>query len=166
MTEFIFEPLASHHDRAAFACGSALLDGYLQTRARQDVKRLAAAAFVMVPSSQRTQIAGYYTLSAGSIGLDEIPAVVADKMARYPAVPVTLLGRLARDLRFPGTGGFLLTHALTRAYQSSSQVAAVGVVVDAIDDPAIRFYRKFEFQPLPNRPNRLFLSMQTIEQWL
>jgi len=44
----------------------------------------------------------------------------------------------------------------------SAQIAAVAVVVDAVDANAIRFYKHFDFMPFPERPNRLFLPMETI----
>lgn len=61
-----------------------------------------------------------------------------------------------------GIGEFFLIDALRRAYFQSSQIAAVAVVLDAIDEQAARFYRHFEFIPLPDRPDRLFLPMKTI----
>ena len=73
-------------------------------------------------------------------------------------------GRLSVDHRYQGQGigEFLLIDALRRAYFQSSQIAAVAVVVDAIDEKAWRFYRHFGFIPLPDRPDRLFLPMKTI----
>ena len=79
-------------------------------------------------------------------------------------MPATLLGRLAVDQRYrgQGIGEFLLLDALHRAYVQSSQIAAIAVVVGAIDDQAARFYRHFNFIPLPDRPDRLFLPIKTI----
>jgi hypothetical protein len=50
------------------------------------------------------------------------------KLPRYPRLPATLLGRLARDERFPGTGHLLLMDALARAHRQSAQVASLAVV--------------------------------------
>ncbi len=108
-------------------------------------------------------MAGYYTLSSHSIDLGELPAHVARKLPRYPLVPATLLGRLAVDRRYKGQelGERLLVDALRRALTQSAQIAAA-VTVDAIDDPAARFYGHFGFIPFPDRPDRLFLLMKTI----
>ena len=162
MSVFRFEPLGSQHDRAAFSCGSAPLDDYLKTRARQDAKRLAAAVFVMVPDNAPTVVAGYYTLSATSVALEDVPEEFARKLARYPFAPATLLGRLARDVRFPGTGKLLLVDALKRAYRQAGEIAASTVIVDAKDDRARVFYESFGFRSLLASANRLFLPMQTI----
>ncbi|OGQ78415.1 MAG: GNAT family N-acetyltransferase [Deltaproteobacteria bacterium RIFCSPLOWO2_12_FULL_60_19] len=156
------EPLARHHDRAAFSCGNDSLDHYLKEQAGQDMRRRVAAPFVLV-STHPNIILGYYTLSSFGIDLGDLPLDVAKKLPAYPVVPVTLLGRLAVDQRYreQALGEFLLLNALHRAYAQSSQIAAAAVV-DAIDDPARRFYQHFDFLPFPDKPNRLFLPMKTI----
>jgi GNAT superfamily N-acetyltransferase len=106
-------------------------------------------------------ILGYYTLSAFGVDPGSLPASVARRLPACPLMPATLLGRLAVDQRYrgQGIGEFLLMDALHRAYVQSSQIAAIAVV-DAIDDQAARFYRHFNFIPLPDRPDRLFLPMK------
>ncbi len=71
MSDFVCQPLAKHHDRLSFSCGVSELDDYLQHRASQDVRRRAAAVFVLVPEDQPQRIAGFYSLSSASIILDE-----------------------------------------------------------------------------------------------
>jgi len=161
---WLVEPLAQRHDRGAFSSGNEALDHYLSEQAGQDAKRRAAAPFVLVAPPDLQGILGYHTLSAFGIDLDELPSDVARKLPAYPVVPATLLGRLAVDHRHTGKGlgEFLLIDALRRALAQSAQIAATAVVVDAIDDQAVRFYEHFGFIPLPSRRNRLFLPMQTI----
>lgn len=160
----LVEPLERHHDRTSFSCGNPALDQYLKERARQDARRYVAAPFVLIPAPGEKTILGYYTLSSFAIDLAELPEDTARKLPSYPNVPVTLLGRLAVDQRHAGQGygEFLLMDALHRSLTQSSQIAAVAVVVDAIDDNAVRFYRHFNFTPFTDRPNRLFLPMRTI----
>ena len=74
-----------------------------------------------------------------------------------------LLGRLAGDERFPGTGPLLLMDALARAHQKSAEIASLAVVADAKDEAALKFYRKFGFAQLGSDQNRVFLPMGTIE---
>lgn len=163
-SQWLVEPLARKHDRAAFSCGNEILDHYLKELAGQDARRRVAAPFILVAKIAPQSILGYYTLSSFGIDLAELPADVAKKLPAYPVVPGTLLGRLAVDRRYrgQGVGEFLLMDALRRSLVQSSQIAAVAVVVDAIDEPAMRFYKHFNFFPLPDRPNRLFLPMKTI----
>ncbi len=157
------EPLARHHDRAAFSCGNDSLDHYLKKQASQDMRRRVAAPFVLVSTDPNT-ILGYYTLSLFGIDLGDLPLDVAKKLPAYPVVPVTLLGRLAADQRYrgQGLGEFLLMDAMRRAFLQSSQIAAAAVIVDAIDESAVRFYQHFDFLQFPDGPNRLFLPMRTI----
>lgn len=157
------EPLGKHHNRAAFSCEEPSLTDYLQKRASQDVQRFAAAVFVAIQPGS-TQVLGYYSLSALSVALDAIPDDQAKLFARYPAVPVTLLGRLARDIsqKNKGLGEFLLIDALQRAHQQSASIASSAIIVDAKSERAASFYRDYGFLPFPDSPRRLFLPMKTI----
>jgi ribosomal protein S18 acetylase RimI-like enzyme len=159
---FIIEPLGASHDRAAFSCGVAPLDKYLHTQASQDMKKNLAAVYVLTADSKT--IAGYYTLSAYSVGLDKIPEEIARKLTRMPEVPATLVGRLARSNAFrgQGIGEILLIDALKRSLANSKHVASWTVMVDAKDANAVAFYKKYGFMDIPATANRLFLPMETI----
>jgi GNAT superfamily N-acetyltransferase len=119
---------------------------------------------VATPDGQT--IAGYYTLSQFAIGLDAIPEEVAQRLPKYPMVSATLPGRLAVSTEFRGQSlrETLLMDALCRSLRSSRQVASAGVIVDAKDDSAAGFYRRYGFLELPKIEKRLFLPMGTIEQ--
>lgn len=161
---FRFEPLGSQHARAGFQSTASVLNVYLQQLARKDTERQVAATFVMVEEGAPSVVVGYYTLSAFTIEIGELPPELQKKLPRYPRLPATLLGRLARDQRFPGTGSLLLMDALARAYRQSTQVAALALVADAKDEAASRFYRKFGFAALGRDPRRVFLPMGTIKR--
>ncbi len=159
-----FEPLTKQHDRAGFSCTRSPLTVYLQKLARKDAERRVAAVFVMVDDSAPATIIGYYTLSAFAVEVTELPKAMQRKLPRYPRLPATLLGRLARDERFPGAGSLLLMDALVRAHQKAADIASLAVVADAKDEVALAFYRKFGFAQLGRDPNRVFLPMGTIEE--
>lgn len=156
------EPLHDRHDRTIFSCGVELLDHYLRTQAGQNLKKRVAAVFVATPDSKT--IAGFYTLSAHLLNLGDLPAEIAKKLPKYPLLPATLLGRLAVSLDFRGQrlGEFLLLDALRRALAGSKQVASAAVVVDAKDENASAFYRRYDFVSLPAQPTRLFYLMSSI----
>ncbi len=158
-----FEPLGSLHDRESFDCGIPVLNDYLRKFARKDAQRLVAATFVMIASAQPERIIGYYTLSAFTVEMIELPEALRKKLPRYPKLPATLIGRLARDVNQPGTGSLLLVDALCRACEQSATIAAMAVVTEAKNEAAASFYRKFGFQSLGDSHNRFFLSMGTIE---
>jgi hypothetical protein len=166
MRKFVCERLAKHHDRKVFTCGVTELDEYLQTRAGQDVRRRVAAVFVMVPHDEPTRIAGYYTLSSASVVLDELPDELVKKLPRYPAVPAVLIGRLARDVTFPGTGKLLLLDALARSLRHAEDVASAVVLVDAKNDQARELYSRYGFTEIAGIAHRMFLPMDTVEKLL
>lgn len=160
--DFRIEPLGKKHDRAAFSCGNAPLDQYLKTQAAQAIEKNLAAIFVLTPDG--VTIAGYYALSSYVIKLNEIPEAIAKKLTRMPEVPATLIGRLAThvDFRGKGLGKVLLVDALKKALENSAHVGSWAVVVDAKDNKALEFYRKYGFIVFPTRADRLFLPMDTI----
>lgn len=160
---FWTEPLGPNHERAAFSCGVASLDLYLQKQAGQDFKKHVAVSFVLTPDG--TQVAGYYTLSQYAVLLANVPAEIAKKLPKYPMVPTTLIGRLAVSIAFRGQGHgeTLLMDALFRILRHSKELASAGAIVDALDSAAASFYKKYGFLELPNVPRRLFLPLGTIE---
>jgi len=162
--ELQVQPLGAHHDRAGFSCGVEPLDNYLKKQARQDVKKRVAAVFVLTPDGRT--IGGYYTLSQFSVDLGVLPQETAKRLPKYPIVPATLIGRLAISTMFRGQGfgEVLLMDALHRSLLLSKQIASAAVVVDAKDDRAMSFYRKYGFLELPSIPGRLFLPMATVER--
>jgi len=157
------EALSQKHDRTAFSCGDDTLDTYLKKRASQDAQKKIATTFVLV-NGQSNSVIGYYTLSATSIKLTDLPVETAKKLPKYPHVPATLLGRLAIDSRYQGrgNGGLLLTDALRRALQATTEVASFAVFVDAINERTRSFYEQYEFCAFPDQKLRLFLPMKTI----
>jgi ribosomal protein S18 acetylase RimI-like enzyme len=158
IARFRIELLASEHNRTAFTCGTPALDRYLREQASQDVRRRATTCFVAV-DNMTNALAGYYTLSAASTPLNELPVQLTKNLPRYSSVPVALLGRLAVDANFQGCGlgATLLADATIRALRSEIAVAAL--VVTAKDDKAEEFYRHHNFLNFGSLPHRLLLPI-------
>ena len=159
---YTIETLQPDHDRSGFSCGKEPLDRYLTQQASQDLKRHLATVYVLCEPPSRTVI-GYYTLSALSVAPQDLPEALARKLPRYPLLPAILIGRLARDQRYPGQrlGERLLLDALRRGLAMG--LGAIAVLVDAIDDEAARFYEAYGFQAIPGTA-RLLIPMATIER--
>ena len=160
-SRFLIEPLdAARHRRDAFDCGVKALNDFLCTRARKEMDAGTSACFVLVPLSAPELIAGFYTLSAATIRHSDLPEALLRKLPRYPELPATLLGRLARSLEFKGQriGERLVVSALSRAVEGARQVASWAVVTDPKDEAAKRFYESFGFRTLTH--DRLFLPMK------
>jgi ribosomal protein S18 acetylase RimI-like enzyme len=146
------------HDRSTFSSGVEPLDRYLRRQASQDVNRKLSACYV---AAERTtgRLAGYYTLSAASIALADLPVALQRKLPRYPTVPAARIGRLAVDQAFQGQGlgAALLNDALARVMASGMGVFAA--LVDAKDDNAMRFYEHHGFMRLGSAAHTLFLPL-------
>jgi GNAT superfamily N-acetyltransferase len=161
---FRAEPLDStRHDRAAFVCGVPALDHYLRTQATQDMRRKANAVFVLVALEAPRQIVGYFTLCAMSLAQSAVPEAARRHVPRYPLVSATLIGRLAvaKERQDRGLGAMLLARALRKAYNNADVVGSSMVVVDAIDQRAVRFYQAHGFIRLPDSL-RLIIPMRLI----
>lgn len=167
MTEapFRFAALSNEHNRGAFRCGNDALDRYLQTQATQDIRRRIANCFVVVEAATG-HIAAYYTLSAASIPLVDLPAEEARRLPRYPTVPAVRIGRLAVDQRFQrrGIGELMLADAVFRTIQDSA--AAFALVVEAKNDQAVAFYERQGFRSIAGKPRTLILSLAKAQQAL
>ncbi len=113
---YLTTALDSSHDKRNFVCGKELLDNYLHTQAKQDVKRKLSACFIL---NEGKAVKGYYTLSATTIQRDLLPEGIIKKLpSSYKDLPATLPGRLAVDNRYQGQGlgELLLIEALKRSY--------------------------------------------------
>ena len=84
----------------------------------------------------------------------------ADKRVAAPFVAVD------QATKGQGLGEHLLLDALNRSLTHADQIAAMAVVVDAKDESAASFYRRFGFIALQAEPSRLFLPMRLVAQLL
>lgn len=163
--QFVVEALdPAKHRREGFDCGVAALNDFLKMRARREMDSGTSACFVLVTETAPERIVGFYTLSAAIIRRDEVPEILLKKLPRYPELPATLLGRLARSLDYKGqsVGDRLMMSAFSRALAGAQQVASWAVVTDPKDEKARRFYETFGFRPLT--PERLFIPMKEVAQ--
>lgn len=152
------------HNRKGFRCEEQRLTHYIQRQVSQDVKKKLAICFVA--TDEGNNVMGYYTLSSESLGREQIPDKYIKKVPHNYNAPVILLGRLARDISAKGTGlgEHLLLDALFRAYTLSEEsIGAMAVVVDPINEFAVKFYKKYGFIQLPDS-EKMFVPMNTIKK--
>lgn len=147
----------------SFDCGHDALNKYLKNQASQEIKRRVASCFVMLDGAR---ILGYYTLSAGSVPLTDLPASQQKDLPRYHFIPVVRLGRFAisKDHQGCGLGAILLYDALHRS--SLSEIAAYAMLVDAKDHNVAQFYAHYGFIPFIQQPLSLFLPLNTVRALL
>jgi ribosomal protein S18 acetylase RimI-like enzyme len=154
-------PLARGYDRTGFDCGIEALNRYLRQQARQDGERRFSRTYILTAGSGK-QILAYYTLCAGEVACDLLPADVRAALPRYP-MPVVRLCRLAVDGRHHGRhfGSHILVDALRRTVRSSEELGVHAVVVDAKNEAASEFLLKYGFLPLLDDAKHLYLPLTT-----
>jgi len=135
------------HDRRGFDCGVEPLNHYLHALAAQHRAKGIATAFVLVDDATPAQVLGYYTLSAATLVWSGLAQTDRQRLPTYP-VPVARMGRLAvalvaRNRRF---GELLLQNAVKRLLAVRATLGVYALVVDAKDDTAAGFYRKYGFR--------------------
>ncbi len=161
------ENLKSSHYREDFYSGKELLDNYIKKQVNQDIKKKLSVCFVITENEDKKEkVKGYYTLSNSGVSREMIPGNYQKKFPKsYKTIPVTLLGRLARDRQYnvKRAGEFLLMDALYKCHLAAKEIASFAVVVDPIDEEAESFYEKYGFMFLPDS-KKMFLSMKTIDQ--
>ena len=163
-----FDP--GRHDRSGFACGTDRLDNFLRFSARKQQKDDFTRVFVAVAEGS-PKILGYYALNAHAVATDDLGP---DRPRRAPntgSVPALYLSMIAvdRSRQGRGLGSDLAIDALGRALNVAGEIGLRLVVLDVIDDGGnevfarrMAFYRRLGFQSFQDRPERMFIGIDTI----
>ncbi|HXE44284.1 MAG TPA: GNAT family N-acetyltransferase [Conexibacter sp.] len=156
--------LTAEHDVSSFDCGNDQLTSWLIRHALASQRADLARTYLTLEDEQ---VIGYVSLTTGSVRRDEAPKRYARGMPAHP-IPTILVARLAIDHRHQGRqlGSRLLAEALRLAVTASDAAAARLVVVDAIDERAAAFYRKWGFIDAPENPLRLYRKISDIRRSL
>jgi ribosomal protein S18 acetylase RimI-like enzyme len=152
--------LKTSHDVNSFYCGVDQLEVFLKKYALQSQASHASRSYV---SLKNNKIAGYYTLSYGSISSDKTPKRISKGMGRYP-IPIMVLARLAVDLDFQkmGLGESLLKDAFKRTINASEIAGLRAMFVVAKNKKAYTFYKKYGFMESGVDEFHLFLLLKDI----
>ena len=142
-----------------FDCGVEQLNQWLVRQALKNEEHGDSRTYVSMDDGTG-RIAGYYSLASWAIGRRQSGGWLA-RNAPDP-VPVVLLGRLATDLTFRGTGlGLdLLTHAVRMATVAADVIGARALVAEAIDETAAEFYVHAGLRRSAVRQDLLYLPLR------
>jgi GNAT superfamily N-acetyltransferase len=153
------QALTGSHNRANFDCGNPVLNEWLRGIASQHQQKGLSKTFVAALDDNPTAILGYYALTVCEVRTAELPKAASKRLPRI--TPGIRLGRLAIDLKMQGQGlgKLLLLNAVERSNTVATEIGVHALFVDAIDNDAAVFYRKFGFIPFPDQPLQLFLSL-------
>ncbi len=156
----LLDRLDAHHDVSTFDSGNEALNGWLRRHALAAQRTDSARTFVAIRSGR---VVGYFSLTMGSVLRAEAPGKLVRGMPAYP-VGMVLLARLAvdRSQQGRGIGAMLLAEALRKAVAAGEVAAARLIVVDAVDEHAAAFYRRYGFVQAPENPLRLYRRMKDV----
>lgn len=148
------EPLTAAHDVSDFSCGKPSLDRWLQTRALSNQEKGFTAVMVVHDGGR---VIGYYGLAPTSIVPVQLPRSIRTGQPPDP-VPCLLLAQLATDQSWAGKGigTGLLKHALQRCAAASQLIGGRALVVNAVDNEAAAFWKRWGFLPSRDDPLTLF----------
>lgn len=156
------EKLNKFHDFTEFDCGEPSINDYLHKNARKAQDHKHAVVYVTCFAGSN-RVAGYYTLSAGSVAREHV--IPKSHQRNSPtAHPVTILGRMGVTMAAQGYGYSvdLLQDAIRRCILASDSVGTSAVLVHPLDDKLADFYAKHAgFQPCPElSPLTMMLSLR------
>ena len=156
-------PIARHHDRAGFDCGVPDLNDFLQRYARQSHRLGGAKTYIASPVGEPERVLGFYSLSPAHLRYAQAPEATRKGLGRHD-VPVFRLGRLAvsTTVQGRGLGGALLISAAKRSMAVAQEVGGVGLLIDAKDESAARWYEGYGALRLLDPPESLVLPFATI----
>lgn len=109
------------------------------------------------------RICGYYVLTLAELDSRNLP--IAHRKKFPPRVPGVRLGRLGVDKCFQrkGLGELMLIDALIRTQRIYAEAGGIGLFVDAIDERAAGYYKRFGFISMPDNPHQLFFPASSLK---
>lgn len=151
--------LEEDHDCSSFDCGNAALNDWLKSRALK-VQGKTARTYVVCEGAG---VIGYYCILSGAVERAQLAKALKEH-GLPNHIPVAIIGRLARDLRYKGTGlgPDLLQDALRKIAVASRTIGIRCVLVHAIDDKAVQFWKANEFIESPLGSRTFYLPIETI----
>jgi GNAT superfamily N-acetyltransferase len=146
------------HNLTTFRSGNVELDRWLREHARSATSQ-GTRTYVLV--DEHEAVVGYFAITPHIVERREAPKRIGRGAPRQ--IPAILLAKLAlsEDLHGQGLGAELLVRALRTILEAARVAGGKLIVVDAIDDAAVAFYRHHDFVVLPDPSDRLVMKLST-----
>jgi GNAT superfamily N-acetyltransferase len=141
------EQIRDDHVLDSFSCGNDYLEGWLRRSAVACGRKNVARTYVWADDD--AVVWAYLSLAPDRVRRADLPRAIG--RGDPDEIPAVLIGKLAlhHALQSRGLGRQLLVDALSRAVSAIEIVSGRYIVVDAIDEDAVAFYRRYGFTPLP-----------------
>lgn len=156
-------PISEHHQTISFDSGVPSLNEWLHRRALANQVSGASRTFVVCNNNR---VVAYYALASGAINSSSSSGRFRRNMP--DPIPVVVLGRLAVDLSFQGRGlgRALFRDAAQRVSYAADAIGIRGIIVPALSEQARSFYLALGFDPSPEEPMTLMISLADIRSLL
>jgi GNAT superfamily N-acetyltransferase len=161
----LVEKLTIHHQVSDFKCGKNSLDLFIRKYALVNQRADSSQTYVVHLDNV---VMGYYSLVFSSVRQEDSPSPIrAATPANYP-VPVMLFARFAVDKKVQGRGigTALLKDAFLRTIEASRIGGLAAILVDAIDDKMVAFYKNHGFTECPGGERKLMISVKDVRAHL
>lgn len=146
-----FEPLGSHHNRAAFRCEDSYVDHQAQLLFEMQSAGLTRAFVATAANSN--EIIGLYAMNPHMVQIWHAPPFLEEAIQRFglegiPAAYISLFA-VHKPYQGQGLGSIMFMDALRRIKKAAEgDLSPFLVILDPISERAERFYARFDFQRL------------------
>ena len=153
------EPLTADHVLVGFDSGEATLDDWLIHRSWPNQTAGFSRTYVTTDGSR---VVGYHAVSSFAVLRGEATRRAGRQGPRL--LPAILLGRLAVDhvAQGLGLGRALLRHTMELTVAASETIGVRLLIVNALNDQAASFYRRYGLEPSPTNPLDLMITVNDI----
>ncbi len=150
------EPLAEQHQVDSFSSGVASLDEWLRRRAKANQQSGATRTFVLCDGGV---VVAYYAFASSAVAVAATPGKFRRNMP--DPIPVVVLARLAVDRarQRQGVGRALFQDAARRVLHAADAIGIRGLLVHALSEDAVTFYRSLGLSPSPLDPMTLMVTL-------
>lgn len=152
-------PIEEGHQLGEFSSGQDSLDHWLKNRALQNQRSGASRTYVV---RDEHRVIAYYAVASGAI----TTGLATGKLKRNmpDPIPMVILARLAVDNSYQGQGlgRALFRDAALRILSASEAIGIRGLMVHAISDEAVLFYRALGLQNSSSEPNTMMISLEEL----
>jgi hypothetical protein len=164
------ELLNDQHVLDGFDCGEPEINEFLLRHALLHAVAGYSRTWVIADPTDHI-VQGFKSVAASSqavkvkvkgVSKKLVPGIMAT--CPYPSVPVVIIGHLARrkELEKAHLGERLLVFAIVKALETSNNIGVAGIVLDALTERLLSYYRKKKFERLPypeTDKRRMLLTM-------
>lgn len=151
--------LSASHRFDDFDCGELPLNDWLRDHAGTSEGRTARTYVVC----EGVDVIGYYCISVGSIERGSMPSKLKRVRGLPNQIPVAIIGRLARHVRFKGMGlgDDLFRDAMSRIVGASETIGVRAIIVHALNNRAADFWSARDFVESPLGSRTFFMPIET-----